>query len=122
MDALSFCERRRLSDRSSNNVCILCVSQHSADLQAPVLRCGVAPDVVLPLKFLHDVSELFECLKGLFGFLNGELGVLLLLPLRALVHRHAGTCIYSEETHIYTVQLNGRARTSCPTASEIKRA
>lgn len=62
-------------------------------LQTPVLRCGVTPDVVLPLKFLHDVSELFECLKGLFGFLNGELRVVLLLPLRSLVHCHTGTRI-----------------------------
>ena len=69
------------------------VKSNNPHLQAAVLRCGVAPDVVLPLKLLHDVSELFECLKGLFGFLNGELGVLLLLSLRALVHCHTGTCI-----------------------------
>lgn len=89
---------------STNVTC----SNSSPDLQAPVLRCGVTPDVVLSLKFLHDVSELFECLKGLFGFLNGELGVILLLPLRALVNCHTGTCIYREETHHYIVQLYSR--------------
>lgn len=68
------------------------------DLQTAVLCRGVIPEVVLPLKFLHDVSELFECLKGLFGFLNGELGVVLLLPLRALVHRQTGARICREET------------------------
>lgn len=67
-----------------------------ADLQAAVLRCGVIPEAVLPLQLLHDVSELFECLKGLFGFLNGELGVFFLLPLWALVHGQSGTCVYEE--------------------------
>lgn len=74
--------------------------QHT-HLQAAILCCGVSPDVVLPLQVLHDVSELSEGLKGLFRFLDGELGVLLLLPLRALVHRHSGTSIYREETLLY---------------------
>lgn len=76
-------------------------SNGSPDLQAPVLCRCVVPDIVLPLKFLHYVSKLFQCLKGLFGFLNGELGVVLLLPLRALVHRHTGTSIYREDRHHY---------------------
>lgn len=84
------------------------LSNNSADSQAAVLRRGVVPDVVLPLKFFHDVAELFECLKGLFGFLNGELGVLLLLPLGALVHRHTGTCICAGDKHREMVQLKGQ--------------
>lgn len=88
---------------STNVTC----SNSSADLQAAVLRCGVVPDIVLPLKFLHDIAELFECLKGLFGFLDGELGVFLLLPLRSLVHGHTGACIYGECKHHYWVQLAG---------------
>lgn len=81
---------------STNATC-----NNSQDLQAPVLCHGVGPDDVLPLKFLHDVSELAKSLKGLFGFLDGELRVLLLLPLRALVHCHTGTSICREETSLY---------------------
>lgn len=72
------------------------------DLQAPVMCQGVISGFVLPLQLLHDVSELSEGLKGLFGFLDGELGVLFLLPLRALVHRHTGTRIYREEATLYS--------------------
>lgn len=51
---------------------------------------------VLPLQLLHDVAQLPECLEGLFGFLNGKLGVLLLLPLGALVHGQDGTGVCGE--------------------------
>lgn len=76
-----------------------------ADLQASVLCSDVISAVVLPLQLLHDVSELFEGLKSLFGFLNGELGVLLLFPLRALVHRHAGTRICGQDTAVSFGQI-----------------
>lgn len=82
----------------------------SRDLQAAVLCRGVMPDVVLPLKFHHDFAELLKCLKCLFGFLNGELGVFFLLPLRTLVHRHAGTSIFEEETGHHDGYLTGRLR------------
>lgn len=72
-------------------------------LQAAILSCGVIPDIMLRLQVLHNVSELFECLKGLFGFLNGELGVILLFPLRALVHCQTSTSIYPEEKVTYLV-------------------
>ncbi|TNN40808.1 hypothetical protein EYF80_049021 [Liparis tanakae] len=69
------------------------------DSQAPVLRRAVAPDAVLLLEVLHDVPELLEGLEGLFGFLDGELGVVLLVPLRTLVDRQTGTRICRQETH-----------------------
>lgn len=79
----------------SGQTCLLWLGgfAHYWVVQAAILCCGVAPDVVLLLQFLHKVAELFEGVKGLFGFLNGELGVLLLFPLRALVHGKTGTCI-----------------------------
>lgn len=60
-------------------------------LQAAVLGRGVGADVVLPLQLLQDVAELPQRLEGLLGLLDGELGQVVLVPLRTLVDRQGGT-------------------------------
>jgi len=43
------------------------------DLQAAVLRGGVAAAAVLGLQLLHDVAQLLQRLERLLGVLDGEL-------------------------------------------------
>lgn len=80
--------------RGANSpLCRLRGLPHDRVVPTAVLSRGVTAEVVLSLQLLHHVTQLFERLKGLFGFLNGELGVLFLLALRALVHGQSGTSI-----------------------------
>ena len=73
--------------------------QTQTDLQAAVFGGGVVPAVVLRLQLLHDVAELLQRLEGLLGVLDGELGVLVLLPLGTLVHSYTGTRVYRTHRH-----------------------
>lgn len=61
-------------------------------LLAAVLR-GAAASVVLSLQLLQDVCDLPHCVECLLGVLDGEQGVVVLLPRRTLVHSDAGTRI-----------------------------
>lgn len=71
------------------------------DLQAARRCSGVAPGVVLLLQLLHDGEKHLEGLKGLLGVLDGELGVLILLPLRALVHCFNSTCLCRQDMGVH---------------------
>lgn len=49
---------------------------------------------MLPLQLLQDVAELPQGLEGLLGLLDGELGRVVLVPLRTLVDRQGGAGVW----------------------------
>lgn len=79
----------------------------SADVLAAVLGGEGAAGVVLLLQILQDQADLLEAVERLLGVLDGEVGVVILLPLRTLVHRYAGTGIWGQ-THTHTQLGPGR--------------
>lgn len=74
-------------------LCWLRCLPHYWVILAAVLSSEGATGVMLLLQLLQDQADLLEALEGLFGVLDGEQGVVLLLSLGTLVHRYAGTGI-----------------------------